>query len=593
MSYQSLARKYRPKRFSDLVGQEAVTRALCNAIKIKREPSAVIFSGVRGIGKTTAARLYAKALNCQQHESEACDSCESCQAIDSGRHEDVLEIDGASHNGVDEIRLLQETVGYLPQRSQFKVYIIDEVHMLSTSAFNALLKTLEEPPPHVIFVFATTELHKVPQTVIGRCQTFHLQKLSLKDTFDRMVQILNHEGIDFEDRALQLVAREGAGSMRDALTFLDQVIALSHGRVDLASLSSIISNGSSAKYLKLLEALVGREASVVLDTIAELDQSGLDFSEVCAELLALCRHGFLVKDLGVGSLDISLLALDESEVRDLERIANKSEVFDLNRMFRSFLKCKKDMEGSDVDRFTFENYCLEWCLDSGLPEVEQLLKLFSSTTSEASAVLSHINTTEYRPSVGKEQTSKQERSKRVSLKDSLLQGREDKKPAPTNPEKKNFEPPTPPLKPVEEQKSQELQDDSESLPVSWVAFVDFWKKLKPIEARKLEELHPVAYDAQHIKLGVKDKKYWNAVVSDPSFKRSFIDSYLSRFMFSGSLEFVDLDENAPESILQTKTREKDERKRTVEEHARHHPLTLALLDDFSGVIIALKHKSEE
>ena len=193
-SYIPLARKYRPATFSELAGQDATATALANAIRLGREPHAVIFSGVRGIGKTTSARLYAKALNCDTALSpEPCNHCESCLAITAGNHEDVMEIDGASNTSVDDVRALRETVSYVPQRSRFKVYIIDEVHMLSQSAFNALLKTLEEPPAHVVFIFATTELQKIPQTIMSRCQLFHLQRMGLNTIRERIIHPKNRK----------------------------------------------------------------------------------------------------------------------------------------------------------------------------------------------------------------------------------------------------------------------------------------------------------------------------------------------------------------------------------------------------------------
>ena len=246
MAYQTIATKYRPQVFNDLIGQEPVSLALIGTIAQSRIPSGVIFSGTRGVGKTSVARIYAKALNCDDSSSpEACGKCESCTAISLGTHEDVIEIDGASNNGVDEVRALKETMVYVPQRSRYRIYIIDEVHMLSMSAFNALLKTLEEPPSYTVFLFATTEIGKVPQTVLSRCQTFHLHKISLKDISARIGFILSKEGVTWEDGLLPFLAKEGRGSLRDALTFLDQLIAISGSHLTKASLEKIVGSLSS------------------------------------------------------------------------------------------------------------------------------------------------------------------------------------------------------------------------------------------------------------------------------------------------------------------------------------------------------------
>lgn len=375
MTYQPLARKYRPSKFSDLVGQENVSTALSNAIRLGREPHGVIFSGVRGIGKTTTARLYAKALNCEiGRVSEPCGSCESCIAIAKGIHEDVIEIDGASNNGVDEIRSLRETVAYAPQRGRFKVYIIDEVHMLSASAFNALLKTLEEPPAHVVFIMATTEMHKVPATILSRCLTFYLQKMTPKLIFERVAWILNQENIPYDERALWLVAREGQGSMRDALTFLDQAIALGDGKVTYEGLKNLVNGSSMGLFVELMDCVLRRDAKSVLKWITDLDGIGVQAKTFVGELANLSRHGLIIRTLGVDASEIQSLGFDLGELNRLQQVAASAKDFDLNRLFRTLVKCLSDLDGSSMDRFIAENYLLEWCFDPGLPSVEDLKK---------------------------------------------------------------------------------------------------------------------------------------------------------------------------------------------------------------------------
>jgi DNA polymerase-3 subunit gamma/tau len=226
VSYLVLARKYRPQRFDDLAGQEHVARTLTNAIALDRVHHAFLFTGARGIGKTSAARILAKALCCEKGPTaNPCGTCSICQSIVNGQSVDVLEIDGASNTGVDDVRTLREGVRYLPAEARKKVYIIDEVHMLSTSAFNALLKTLEEPPAHVVFIFATTEAHKIPATILSRCQRYDFKLLSTSALTDHLARILTAEGIDHEPEAVRLLAREAAGSVRDGLSLLDQVLA--------------------------------------------------------------------------------------------------------------------------------------------------------------------------------------------------------------------------------------------------------------------------------------------------------------------------------------------------------------------------------
>lgn len=360
LSYLSLARKYRPSSFQELVGQDAVVQALSNAIKLGREPHSLLFSGVRGIGKTTLARLYAKALNCEKGPSATpCNICESCKAIVAGCHEDVCEIDGASNTSVDDIRLLQETLGYVPQRSKFRIFIIDEVHMLSQSAFNALLKTLEEPPAHVIFVFATTEINKVPATILSRCQSFHLQKISILQIIDRLKEILVEENVSFDDSALSIIAREGKGSMRDSLTFLDQAIALGGGQLSSKVLKTQISNVSSTSYLDLLEAYVDRSLERQIKIIEFWDKAGIKFREATEEVARFSRHAFIVKDLGTDALDLALLGLDGGEIDRLQEISKKANNLELNIIFKTLVECRSQLDGSTLDRFILENYSFE------------------------------------------------------------------------------------------------------------------------------------------------------------------------------------------------------------------------------------------
>jgi DNA polymerase-3 subunit gamma/tau len=226
MSYVVLARKYRPQSFEDLVGQSHVSTTIGNAIAQGRVAHAFLFTGVRGVGKTTSARILAKALNCQNGPTATpCQKCPQCLEITVGSDVDVQEIDGASYNGIDEVRRLQESLPYRPARDRFKIFIVDEVHMLSNAAWNAFLKTLEEPPPHVKFIFATTEVHKVPVTILSRCQRYDFKLLSAKTIAGRLRHVLEMEGVPADDAAVSAISREAAGSMRDAMSLLDQVIA--------------------------------------------------------------------------------------------------------------------------------------------------------------------------------------------------------------------------------------------------------------------------------------------------------------------------------------------------------------------------------
>jgi DNA polymerase-3 subunit gamma/tau len=292
-AYRVLARKYRPSTFAELIGQEALVRTLSNAIATRRIAHAFILTGVRGVGKTTTARILARALNCVGPDgsggatAEPCGQCAQCLAIAEDRHVDVMEMDAASRTGVDDIRDLTEGVRYRPVSGRFKVYIIDEVHMLSKNAFNALLKTLEEPPPDVKFVFATTEINKVPLTVLSRCQRFSLRRVPVEQLIPHYRRIAEAEGIEVEPAALALLARAADGSVRDGLSLLDQAIALSGGRVVEAAVRDMLGVADRGLVFDLLESVLRGDASTALAQIGRLYQGGADPLTMLQELLDL------------------------------------------------------------------------------------------------------------------------------------------------------------------------------------------------------------------------------------------------------------------------------------------------------------------
>ncbi len=288
MSYQVLARKWRPRNFSTLVGQEHVVRALNHALTEQRLHHAYLFTGTRGVGKTTIARILAKSLNCEAGiTATPCGQCTACQEIDAGRFIDLLEVDAATNTRVDEMRQLLENATYAPTRGRFKVYVIDEVHMLSTSAFNAMLKTLEEPPEHVKFILATTDPQKIPVTVLSRCLQFNLKQMPVPAIAGHLAHILQMEGIPGEVGALNLIARSAGGSMRDALSLLDQAIAHGAGQVDEAQVRSMLGSVDQDHLFSILEALPAGDAGALLQVAANLALRGLSFAVALQELAAL------------------------------------------------------------------------------------------------------------------------------------------------------------------------------------------------------------------------------------------------------------------------------------------------------------------
>ena len=337
MTYQVLARKWRPKKFADLVGQEHVVRALLNALDKGRLHHAYMLTGTRGVGKTTIARILAKSLNCQHTEhGEPCNQCDSCRQIDAGRFVDVLEIDAASNTGIDNIREVLENAQYAPTMGQYKVYIIDEVHMLSKSAFNAMLKTLEEPPEHVKFILATTDPQKVPITVLSRCLQFVLRNLNSTQVHDHLVYVLQQEHIAYEDPALWLLGRAAAGSMRDALSLLDQAIAIGSGKVTESDVRNMIGAVDKSYLYALLEALAVRDGQALLAKAEEMASCAVGFDSALTELALLLQRLTILQS-------VPAVGADDPEYAALTRFAGLFSGEQIQLYYQCVLRGKADL----------------------------------------------------------------------------------------------------------------------------------------------------------------------------------------------------------------------------------------------------------
>ena len=338
MAYQVLARKWRPKTFADLVGQEHVVKALRNALDEGRLHHAYLLTGTRGVGKTTIARILAKSLNCENAvHGEPCGQCESCTQIDSGRYVDLLEIDAASNTGIDNIREVLENAQYAPTAGKYKVYIIDEVHMLSKSAFNAMLKTLEEPPEHVKFILATTDPHKVPITVLSRCLQFVLRNMTTQQVAEHLAHVLDRENVPYQLQALQLLGRAAAGSMRDALSLLDQAIAMGSGKVAEQDVRQMIGAVDKRYLFELLEGIINQNGEALLEKAQEMSARAIGFDSALAELAMLLQHLALIQTIP------SALANDDPERETLLRLSQALSGEQIQLYYQCAIHGKQDL----------------------------------------------------------------------------------------------------------------------------------------------------------------------------------------------------------------------------------------------------------
>lgn len=353
MSYTVLARKYRPQSFDDLVGQEHVAKTLANAIAQNRVAHAFLFTGVRGVGKTTSARLLAKCLNCQNGPTaQPCNACDACNEITNGVDIDVLEMDGASNNSVDDVRRLQESIPFRPARDRFKIVIVDEVHMLSTGAFNAFLKTLEEPPPHVKFIFATTEAHKVPITIRSRCQRYDFRLIPQSVVKERIKTVLAAEKIRADDAAIAIVAREAAGSMRDALTLLDQIVAFGGDSLKGEDVAKSLGLADRKLVHDAMQAVLAGDGKRVLEVVDVIATQGLDLLHFAKQLLGLARNLVVVRVLGVH--DDALGELVDEEREEAKKLSASADALELQRVFASVAKLVDEVARATAPRMVLE-----------------------------------------------------------------------------------------------------------------------------------------------------------------------------------------------------------------------------------------------
>jgi DNA polymerase III subunit gamma/tau len=383
-NYTVLARRYRPQTFADLIGQEPTARALINALKGNRVAHAYLFTGARGVGKTSTARILAKALNCEKGPTPTpCGVCYNCVSITSGDDTDVIEIDGASNNGVDDARELRGNINTRPSRSRYKIYIIDEVHMLSKAAFNALLKTLEEPPAHVKFIFATTEVQKIPITILSRCQRFDFSGIPADQILEQLKMITVREGKQADDEALELVARRAGGSMRDSQSLLDQLLAFGGDRLTADQVREMLGMAGDDRVVALAEAVVAKDAGKALAVLDETAQGGLQMGELVDQMLAYWRDLMVVHCAGEQASDLSVPSRCRPDlIRQGKALTLDAVLAGLDVLSTTRLRLRDSSHG----RTLVEMALVRLCRLSDLLPVAQLVQMLGNAPRSAAPI---------------------------------------------------------------------------------------------------------------------------------------------------------------------------------------------------------------
>jgi len=528
MPYLVLARKWRPKRFEDVVGQEHITRVLQNAIRAGRIAHAYLFTGVRGVGKTTAARILAKALNCEKGPtSEPCNECALCNEIMTGNSIDVYEIDGASNRGIDEVRQIIENVRYQPAKSRFKIYIIDEVHQVTKDAFNALLKTLEEPPPFVKFILATTEPHRLPETILSRCQRFDFRRIAVRDIVRRLADIAEKEGLRISEGALLLLAREAEGSMRDAQSLLEQILSFTAPdadpekgttEVDEKLLQDVLGIAERQVLYELSNTVIRGDAGRCVEMVAEVAGQGRDMGRLSRELVEHFRNllvARLVRERQGGGADSAtlsrLLDLPDQEIEDLKRQVSELSVDTLMDYLRFMAEGDEEVARSPYPRFALEATLIRLAtLPKAMPiaEIVERLEILGKRLSEGGR----------RKDQGARMKDGEERRQAEGVRREA--------------ERERMKDEGGPLERDHALRESPAGDSREDI---WKSFVAYVMREKKLLASHLEKVRPLDFPPGELRLGVEDRHHLN-YLQDAENLTALRD--LARRFFSGEVAVV-------------------------------------------------------
>lgn len=553
MSYQVIARKWRPQSFTELIGQEHISQTLFNALHNDRLPHALLFTGPRGTGKTSTARILAKALRCPvAKDFVPCNQCDECESIGLGQSVDVIEIDGASNNGVDAVRELRESIGYRPSHGKYKVYIIDEVHMLTGSAFNALLKTLEEPPDHVIFVLATTEAHKIPNTILSRCQRFDFRRIATRKICEHLEKICQKEQVSYENEALWSIARQGDGSMRDGQSLLDQIITFSAKNITLQSVVDALGLTDRSLLKTALEALATRNLEQTLDVVAKIFAGGLDVNVFSQDLLEQIRHLLIIKiNPQQGS---QIIDLPDSEIEFLKKLSAQLSEEDIHLLFDMALKGANDIPRAQEPRLVLEMLLLRMAQAPRIVDLQKLLKNNSmpkqeseskTTTSKVKPVQTQkpLNLDDGKPTISEAAAPIAQITIQNSSNETL---------------------------PISEKSSNTLEE-------KWSQLVEKIKSVNSLIAAKLEHSYPKSINGDQLTIAIPSKmKFLHQQVSEADFQKK-LSTYIKTFWGKHYVLEIQL-EGVTEKKTQNLTpkalaeqREKNKKLETLSE-IENHPL---------------------
>ncbi len=575
MSYLVLARKWRPQTFSDLTGQEHVSQTLQNAIDSGRIAHAFLFTGARGVGKTSSARILAKALTCEQGMSpEPCNVCPACKEITAGTAVDVLEIDGASNTGVDDIRELRENVKYLPSRLRYKIFIIDEVHMLSTNAFNALLKTLEEPPPHVKFIFATTEPHKVPITILSRCQRFDFRRIPLGKVVGRLRHIVEQEGIAISDVALTMVARKGDGSMRDSLSVLDQVLAFCGDQVRDEEVVGLLGVVDRRLLMDATAAVFGRDTRAALGIVARVDEFGYNMRQFCGELIDHLRNLLILKAVG----DVNdLLDLSEAELAALRQQADGATLDDLQRHLAILLRADGELAHTSFPRLVLEMALVRMATLAPAVPVDELLERLKKIEEGGGG--------------GVADARAQWRATPPASPGVSIPAGASERPAstPTSPPQpvERLAAPTASSAPPPHRRGTQPAPEPRRTGDDWADFVVYVKGGKPRLGSMLEQGSPLSVTAKRLEIGFPEGAFALSSLKDSDSQAALKELALQFFKAEPAIVLRSLPPGtgeAPPNLLEKKRAEDERRQSDLTQAATSHPAVSEALDVFGGTL---------